>query len=136
FSNRTNGFMPLVSPVPNAYTVGYVDGEYAMTQTNPNYPDPVYAYVPGAYLDATLSIDARLVGNLDDRVLLLGCRDGDYDGETGYIAVFDPNTGEVGLGKLGLQGISSMTDVLQSAVFQTDGMANRLELTCAGDRIA
>src|SRR4051812_1311558 len=28
FSNRSNGFMPLISPVPSAYNVNYTDGEY------------------------------------------------------------------------------------------------------------
>jgi hypothetical protein len=116
--------------------VGYVDGEYAMTQTNPNYPDPVYAHVPGAYLNATLAVDVRLVGDVDDRVLLLGCRDTEYVGEAGYIAVFDPNTGEVGLGKLGQAGIASLSDISQSGIFQTGDIPNRFELTCEGDRIS
>jgi hypothetical protein len=136
FSNRLSGLMPLTSPVPNAYNVEYANGEYAITQTNPDYSAPLYANVPGSYLDASLAIDARLVDEIDNRILLIGCRDGDHDLETGYLAAMEPTTGLAGLAKLTQFGLLPMTELEASDVFVVGSVNNRFELSCVGSQIS
>jgi hypothetical protein len=136
FADRINGVMPLVSPVPNAYSFSYVEGEYAITQTNPRYPAPLYVSVPGSYRDTTLAVDLRLVEEIDNRLLLIGCRDGDHDMETGYMAAMEPTTGLAGLAKFTSAGLVPLTDLEISDAFLLGSVNNRFELTCAETQIS
>jgi hypothetical protein len=51
------------------------------------------------------------------------------------VAIVDPSSGEVGIGKMGARGLTPLTDIAAADGFGVSG-ANRFELTCAGDRIA
>jgi S1-C subfamily serine protease len=135
FANRLAGFMPLASSVPEAYAVDYVAGEYALRQMDSSYAEPLAVAVPGSYADATLGVDARLAEPSADRLLLLGCRDGQADQTSGYVALIDPSTGDVALGRLNGPMVMPLTDPQSAVGFQTDGAPNRFELTCTGSRI-
>ena len=127
--------MPLVSRAPESYTVDYVEGEYALKQTDPEYPNPLTVEIPGSYGNATLAVDARLAEPTTDRLLLVGCRDDESNGTSGYVGLFDPNTGEAALGKIVARRIARLTDLEPADGFELGDAMNHIELTCTGDQI-
>ena len=67
------GQLPPTSPVPARFQAGYVGGEYAIRLMEPGGA-PARVDLPGTYLAASISVDARLVGETADAVIIVGCR--------------------------------------------------------------
>ena len=72
FDNPEAGQLPLSSPDPARFQAGYVGGEYAIRLMEPG-GTPARVDLPGTYLAASISVDARLVGETADAVIIVGC---------------------------------------------------------------
>ena len=67
------GQLPVTSTDPARFQVGYVSGEYAIRLAEPG-GEPARVDLPGTYLAASISVDARLVGETPRAVIIVGCR--------------------------------------------------------------
>ena len=74
FDSPAAGKLPQLSPDPARFQAGYAGGEYVIRLTEPGEAALAKVDLPGTYLAASISVDARLVGETADAVIIVGCR--------------------------------------------------------------
>ena len=74
FDGPEAGKLSPSSPDPARFQAGYVEGEYAIRLTEPGEASLAKVDLPGEYLAASIDVDARLVGETAEAVILVGCR--------------------------------------------------------------
>jgi hypothetical protein len=131
-----SGRMPTSSSDPAHFERGYVEGEYALIKTDPEYTGTAFASLPGTYGDTSLAVDARLVGETANRTLGLYCRIQQGNQLSGYQMLVSPADGRVRLFRFDEGRSTPMTDVLESSAIRRGSEMNRLELGCAGPTIS
>ncbi len=92
--------------------------------------------VPGDYTNATIAVDARLVGAIDGRTVSVGCRfRTDATGNYGYRLRVEPGTGLFRLVREDGTRDTLLVNLRRSTAINRGLAVNRLELTCSGTTI-
>ena len=125
--------LPTSSPDPTRYLRGYQDGEYAIQQVTPKLDVLPSASIPGRYEDATIIVDARLVGETNSRYIAVACRE---SAAGHYRLVVDPSQGRYRLNLVEGSTSKPLVDWQQSVAIKRGNETNRLELNCAGSNIS
>jgi hypothetical protein len=133
FADSATGLLPATAPANATLIYGYVDGEYSLRNlevATQSLPIPVDA------TNASIAVDARLIGETTRRTVSVGCRfASDSTGNRGYRLRVEPG---VGLFRLvredGTRDIFLRRDSISQAI-RRDNESNRIEITCAGNTI-
>ena len=126
------GVLPELSAAVGS--VGYIGGEYRLRKADPEARGVILARLPGRFTDASLTIDARLVGETADRFVLTACRE-DPDRNVGYQFAIVPQTGAYGLFRSDEDRLVTLASGRSAAILR-DAATNRIELTCAGSTLS
>lgn len=106
-----------------------VNGELQLNSAaSPNFVDSVN--IPGEYSDLTVALDARMVGDVNQRFVMVTCRASDR-GE--YRLLVEPNRQRVRIVSNVRGGASTdLRDVVGNSAVAAGNGTNRIEFTCAG----
>lgn len=132
FADAAAGMLPRLPRDPSQTRRGYQGGEYLLEALVPRIAP--YVRVPGMYGGASIAVDARLVGETDGRVVLLGCRE-NTAGDRQYALLVDPGAGEFALWRDDGPGSHDLVRRAPSAALRRGHEVNRLELSCRGGTI-
>jgi hypothetical protein len=135
FEDPASGRLPKSSPSTPHATIGYAAGEYVVEQGDPERERRPAAWLPGLYANASLSIDARLVGDVDRRYLALGCRH-QSTSDSHYRLVVVPDGGHFALARWDQNSEVLLTPWQTTSALRDGDQNNRLQLTCSGSTIA
>jgi len=135
FDDPSIGKLRKASTDTGHYTVGYLDGEFQIKQVDPEWGSFPVEYLPGTYVDTTLSVDVRLAGDTKDRYVVVGCRSGSNP-SVDYRFQVEPDTGEFKLARYGDGKSNPLVDWQASSAIQRGNAKNTLGLTCSGPTIA
>ena len=131
FADPTAGYLPLESP-REEFVLGYIDHEYRIQKRDPSFDMFANAYLPGAYGNLSIAVDARLIGPSTDGTVALGCRQGPTGG---YRADLSPGSFTVALNRLDGSRLVKLSE-RQSLVIKRGTATNHFELRCAGSEVA
>jgi hypothetical protein len=119
---------------PGRYERGYVDGEYVLKKVDPTLSTHPIGRLPGVYANTIVSVEARVIGEPEDRRVLLGCR-AQGDG-TRYELEVDPKYGEFTLARHDAKKRKTLAEWQPSHTIQRGNATNHLELRCVGSTIS
>lgn len=133
FADPATRLLPATAPANATMIYGYVDGEYSLRNlevATQSLPVPVDA------TNATIAVDARLIGETTRRTVSVGCRfASDSTGNRGYRLRVEPGAGLFRLVREdGTRDIFLRRDSI-SQVIRRGNESNRIEITCAGNTI-
>ncbi|MFN8523535.1 MAG: hypothetical protein U0821_10610 [Chloroflexota bacterium] len=117
----------------DGHMFGCVNGEYVIAGVLQGH----FALEPsvGRYANASIAIDARLLGGSEGRDLLLNCRDQRPGSRSVNLLSVMPATQEFFMSRF-IQGrVEMLVPPTRSEAIRPGNENNRLELTCAGDRV-
>lgn len=134
FNDPAAGFLPRSSPDPARYLLGYADGEYMIRRVDASYTGASTADLPGIYGDASIAIDARLVGTPGNAYVRVSCRE-QAGTDSEYRLAVRPGSREFRLERRDRGRATALLDWRASPAIRDGNQTNRLELICAGDRI-
>lgn len=133
FDDPAAGVLPRSSPDPDRYTRGYVDGEYRLFSQSDAAP---FAVLPGSYDDASVAVDARMVGGAESGAIALYCRLQAGATLGGYRLWVTPVDGEIRLYRIDGGADTPLTDWVLASAFRRGSARNRIEFACAGSVIS
>ncbi|MFN8521957.1 MAG: hypothetical protein U0821_02510 [Chloroflexota bacterium] len=121
----------LVEPGKRAFRC--VDGEWQILREDATL-GPASTTAPGRYANASISVDARIVGDYLQRYVSVSCREGGATGSSYRLAV-DPARRSTTLARLDGGAEHPLVPWRLTAAVRPGNESNRLELACAGNRI-
>jgi hypothetical protein len=134
FSDRETGAMHTI-PTSEHYTVGYLDGEYAIQKTDADWPNAFAAAVPGTFADLAVSVDAYVTAVETGPRVFLYCRRTVANGS--YRAAVDPSGSRAQLQRIKPDNsIVNLSEWISSDAIQSGTSRNHLNLQCRGSEIA
>lgn len=133
FDNPSVGDLPRVSPQPERYGLGYLEGGYAVQIYDGTWRGTPTVQLPGHFGDAVVGVDVRIVSAEPERGVALQCRE---QGQRAYRALFDLRTGRTQLVRTDPRERVVLNDWVTASALRRDGSINHLELACAGDVLA
>ncbi len=133
FDNPASGWLPRSATQPGQ-RLSYVDGEY-MVQKDPEAA-AVFIQLPGAYPDASMGVDVRLIGSDSDLGVQLWCRFQREPPVRAYAFVLRPDLRSFRLARLDPGSSVVLADWQPSASILRGNETNRVELRCAGSTIS
>jgi hypothetical protein len=136
FEDPAVGLLPTASEQPDAYAPGYVDGEYFIRTLDPTRSGGSTTWLPGQYDNTTVSVDARLVDEADNRFVALVCRGQGPTTGSEYDLILDPAGSRFMLARFDKQARTRLAGWTTTPAINPGTGANRLELTCAGSTIS
>jgi predicted lipoprotein with Yx(FWY)xxD motif len=117
---------------PSLVAGGYVDGEYVVRGTGPTRS----VELPVDVADATIAVDVRLLGDVMQRTVSVGCRlRQTTEGAYGYRLRVEPGAGLYRLVREDGARDHFLRSDRRSTAIRSGTMTNRLELTCSGTTI-
>lgn len=127
--------LPEVSEFSNEFAVGYSVGEYSIQSLLIGSNRLPSAVLPGWYANATLAIDARLIGDVLSQSIVIGCRN--FAPRSGYRLTLRPAHGAGAIDRTDDVRVpirlASFTNV---GAIRRQTAQNRLELRCVDDTIS
>jgi hypothetical protein len=133
FDDPVSGRLP--KPPDSAQSsVRYVEGEYMVVKFGAT-PGAYSVQVGSTYADASLAVEARLVGETDQRYIGLSCRGQDTP-PGGYDLEVAPSTDQFRLGRLVEGRMTYLVPWESSPAIRRGNESNHLELACSGTTIA
>jgi Beta-propeller repeat len=136
FDDPSAGQLTVGSDQPEREDRGYVDGEYFIKKLDPTRAGGPTTWLPGDYADATLSVDARLVGPVTDRFVALICRSQGELSLSDYDLLVDPSGGRFMLARFDGGNLVGLARWTPSAAINGGTGTNHIELTCAGPTLS
>lgn len=128
FENPALGLLPQESFDPTAFRMTYEEGEYVVQNVDPEI-GTILSEMPNAYADASIAVDARLVGDVEGRYLAVGCRS---TADDDYRFLVDPGTQYFHLARW----MGSQETILRDGYSRDEinpcNEANRLQISCVG----
>jgi hypothetical protein len=133
FADPAVGVLPAAAPPGSILQYGYTGGEYLLRNSG---VETRSVAVPGNHANATIAVDARLVGEIDRRTVSVGCRfSSDAGGNYGYRLRVEPGTGFFRLVREDGMRDTLLVNMRRSTAINRGLAVNRLELTCSGTTI-
>jgi hypothetical protein len=134
FDDLTQARLPSSSREPTRYQRGYRDGQYVIVKSDPVWDFTPTAELPGTYTDATLSVEARLVGEQQDRYIILACR-ASKASDSHYRFGIQPGPGRFELSRWDGGDRTPLVAWRSSPAIKRGTEWNQLELSCQGSTI-
>ncbi|HTE84936.1 MAG TPA: hypothetical protein VK821_09395 [Dehalococcoidia bacterium] len=131
FSDPTSGLFPPISPQPDKWQVGYVNGEYQVAGIDMT-ADNAAITTDAVFGDARVAADARVDGDTGNTELGIVCR---WAGPGGYELDVYPGGGTIVVSKLRGGQRTNLIFRDQDPNVLSGSQTNHLELTCAGRTI-
>jgi hypothetical protein len=136
FGDPSVGVLPATAPDADGYPRGYVDGEYMLQKVGPEGDRASAAQTDQAFADLAVAVDVRFASATRDQYTELACRRVTApEGSSGYFLVVNPDRRRFRLIRRDKGTIHQLAEQAASEI-KSGGTTNRLELTCAGTRIA
>jgi hypothetical protein len=135
FSNPSGGLFPPVSPVPDKWQVGYVNGEYQIAGTDPTAQDGTSVTTDATFTNMKVAADVRVDGDTTNTEVGVVCRWAAGNSPGGYELDIYPGSGAISLSKLRAGARSNFLLLDQNPNVNPGGQSNHLELTCSGRTI-
>jgi hypothetical protein len=133
FADPVTGMMPAAAPAESPLIYGYADGEYWLRNLEVATRSVA---VPIDGTNATIAVDARLIGETAQRTVSVGCRfASDAAGNRGYRLRVEPAAGLFRLVREDGARDTFLRRDSRSPAIRGATEVNRLELTCAGSTI-
>jgi hypothetical protein len=113
-----------------------IDGEYVIEKIDPDLDSLVGTFLPGAYRDAVVAVDVRLVGATENRSVYLTCRDeSSATGSTYYFVSVEPGDASFQFGLREKDEATNFASGVRQDAITPGNAVNRIELRCIGDEI-
>jgi hypothetical protein len=137
FERAEAGRLPRVSSRPNDYLFSYDAGEYVINKINAELPAAPIVFLPGEFENTVIAIDVRIAGDISSRYALVVCRDQSTGGQAKqYRASLVPEARRVVLSRWDNGAQRVLAEARDDPAIQEGNAKNRLELRCAGPKIA
>lgn len=136
FDDLSAGRLARTSPDPAHYERGYAEGEYVLAKVDAQWEGGASVGLPGTFGNASLALDARIVGDAAGRSLALYCRAQPGSSLSGYVLLVLPADGVLRLIRFDNGTATSLTDATESTAVRRRNEVNRVELGCAGSVIS
>src|SRR5262249_19569170 len=134
FDDGASRSLPEASDFPNEFAVGYGGGEDAIQSISPSPARLPSGVVPGWDADASLSVDARVLGDPESQTVALGCRN--TAPRSGYRLTLRPSSGTGSLDRSDdAPVLVRMAALSNIGVVRHRTAINHLELRCMDDSI-
>jgi hypothetical protein len=134
-TSSATGKLPRSTPDPR-WTVEYRGGEYVLAKVDAAYEGLPSVPILGDFADATLRVDARLVGETTGREVILTCRDQHSSHPSQYRLDVRTDDGSFVLARWDDGKETFLAGWQKSGEIHRDEEANHLELSCVGDTIS
>jgi hypothetical protein len=132
FDGLAPGLLPEAGP-DAGLRLGYVGGEYVVQKDAGEAP--FFNMLPGAFDNASMAIDVRLVGSDAGQLVQLWCRSQREAPFGGYLVILRPEIQSIRLGRVDPTGLR-LSEWLFSSAINAGNDVNHIELTCAGSTIS
>jgi hypothetical protein len=132
FNNRSRPAFPVSSDDPARYERGYDNGEYVIRKLDPTWQVIPSVAVPAEVADATIALDARLVGETRGRFVAIACRS-NQAGQ--YRFVVEPAKGSFTLLRFDGRGGATLAGKASDAI-RRGNEVNHMEMSCVDGTIA
>jgi hypothetical protein len=136
FDDPGAGRLPRTSPDAARYERGYAEGEYVLAKVDPQWEGAAPVTLPGTYGNASLAVDARIVGDPAGTAVRLFCRLQDGTGFNAYGMSLLPPEGALRLYRYNDGRPTPLTEWQESTAIRRGNETNRIELSCAGPVIS
>ncbi len=136
FDDPSVGQLPVGSDETELYDRGYVEGEYFIKKVDPTRTGGPTTWLPGNYADATLSLDARFVGQANDRYLALICRSQGEESLSDYSLLVDPSGARFMLARFDDGELVGLARWTSSPAIYSGTNTNHIEFSCAGNTLS
>jgi serine/threonine protein kinase len=133
-----SGRLARSSTQPANFVVGYDSDGYLLQKVNPNFLGLVSVSVPGAagaFDDANIAVDAKVIDPTANRFVALICRD-QATANSGYRFSVVPATGQVALSRVDGGNATALAGPLDASNLLRNQVTNRIELGCVGPALA
>jgi hypothetical protein len=136
FDAPERGLLPRESASPAQYRLGYDQGEYVVAVVDPTWDRLPVARLEETFGNATLAVEARLIGETAERYIALACRD--QGGSTGsqYRLVINPGQGRFKLARHDAGRETPLVNWQSARVIRQGNQTNRIQLRCVGNAIS
>jgi hypothetical protein len=135
FEDPNIGHLPQSASHPDHYASGYAMGVYKMKTLDTDWALAPAEFIPGTYADASIAIDARVVGESQGRYVALICRN-DHESDSQYRLTVVPAEGWLMLTRWDQGKPVHLTGKLTSGPIGRGNETNLLELSCANTAIS
>jgi class 3 adenylate cyclase len=126
--------LPEASDFPNEFAVGYSGGEYTVQTIAQSQARLPSAILPGWYADATLAVDARVLGDPESQLIVVGCRNSAP--RSGYRLTLRPSHGTGSLDRTDdVPVLVRLAPLSNSGAVRRRVAMNHIELRCVADSI-
>jgi serine/threonine-protein kinase len=137
FEHPETGQLPRTSARPNDYVFAYDRGEYVINKVNAALPAAPIVFLPGSYDNSVIAVDVRIMGNVPSGYAFVVCRDQSTGGQAKqYRASIVPEGRRVILSRWDDGNQRVLAEARDEPAIRIGTAANRLELSCAGTKIA
>lgn len=119
----------------SGFSAGYADGEYVIRKLQTASSASRAPLIPGSYGDATIRVDARLVGDPANGYVAVSCRRQPGDGTSLYRLYVRPDRGQFALYRYDDGTAVRLVPYRASPAVNAGNDTNRLELSCEGASI-
>jgi hypothetical protein len=126
------------STQPSNFVVGYGSDGYALQKVNPNFLGLVSVSVPGAagaFDDAAIAIDAKVIDPTANRFVALICRD-QSTANSGYRFSVVPASGQVAISRVDGGTATALVGPSDASALLHNQVTNRIELSCVGSTLS
>jgi hypothetical protein len=135
-TDPARGTLEQSPPNDDGYFTGYRDGGYLIQLLKPQTGATGFLVdLPINERNSTISIDAQLVGAVENRMIVVGCRNtGDSVGRTYYAAYIEPAGGRYYIAKRD-RSFKTLVDWTTSPLIKRGNETNTMQLTCLANAI-
>ena len=133
-----SGRLARSSTQPSNFVVGYGSDGYALQKVNPNFLGLVSVSVPGAagaFDDAAIAVDAKVIDPTANRFVALICRD-QSPANSGYRFSVVPASGQVAISRVDGGNATALVAPVDASALLRNQVTNRIELSCIGSTIS
>jgi class 3 adenylate cyclase len=135
FEASTRHTLPDTSIYPNEFAVSYGGGEYTIQTIALSQGRLPSVVVPGWYGNASLAVDARVIGDTDVQSIVLGCRNAAP--RSGYRFTLRPGQGTGALDRTDdVPVLIRLAPMTSRGAVNPRTARNRVELRCIGSTIS
>jgi hypothetical protein len=136
FERAEIGQLPRTSSRPNDYVFSYDRGEYVINKINAALQIAPMVILNGPYDNTVIAIDVRLMGDVSSRYGFVVCRNQPAAQSKQYRASIAPDGRRLILSRWDDGQERMLATVRDEPAINPGNAKNRLELRCAGTRIA
>jgi hypothetical protein len=125
------------SYAPKEVRFAYEGGEFVIEKFVPEHPSSPHVYLPESELqDVVVRVEARLVGEVDNRFVAVSCRTDPDEGIPAYRLAVAPGNSSFFLDRWEGGGLVRLDEGVGLDAIRSGTATNAIELSCVGSTIA